>query len=305
MNDHGSRRALLPLVVATMLLFPAMPGARADHAAPGTPLWGYEASLAGARILQWDIGAHVPGPECVPDPSVNGRGIAFHPAGGGQLDGTLYRTHVTAQFEGDGLIHKSGPPPACESRGAIPFGDGPGGAIQDDVGALDFDPHGGNLWAAGYKPVGGLSFLYRVQRETGEILQACSVPFGGGGVGNDTLAVASLRGLGKVLLTDAGEIDTNQGGPHGQLLAVKAATCRDFAAGEIVASFPKVVGMTGIDFDTNDPVSKTNGELIAADLGQIYDLGDAPFATVNSTMSAAPSNQVEDITLRQREEGLG
>ena len=55
----------------------------AGHASPGTQLWGYEASGSGsARILEYDIGADVAGPTCVPPQSDNGRGIAFDPADG-------------------------------------------------------------------------------------------------------------------------------------------------------------------------------------------------------------------------------
>src|SRR5438093_1767193 len=278
------------LVIVTALV--AATVSHASHEPPGTALWAYEAGGANARILQYDIGTDTFVASCVPNPSNNGRGIAFDP-----LDGNLWYTFVgqPQDFPGDGLIHKASPPPACVPLPAIPFGDGPGGDVQDDVGALDVDPDDGNLWAAGYGPVGSSSFLYKVDRVTGAILQSCSVPFGGGGAGNDTLAVANIAGLGgsgKYLLTDAGEAETDQGGSFGNLLAVDAATCVGGGAGTVVGRFDKVVGMAGIDFD--------GAKLIATDDGiarQIYDLGAPPFAGVQASMSTSPSGGLEDITL--------
>jgi uncharacterized repeat protein (TIGR01451 family) len=258
---------------------------RASHGPAGTRLWAYEAAQNNARVLEYDIGSHASGPNCVPVPSINGRGIAFDP-----IDGNLWYTLVgpTPTFSGDGLIHKVALPAGCAALPSIPFGDGPGGSVQDAVGALDVDPVDGHIWAAGYQPIGGRSFFYKVHRTTGSILQSCSIPFasGAGQVGNDTLAVAKLTGLpgsGKYLLTDAGEFDVTS------LFAIDAATCTGGGAGTIVTTYTPARVMTGIDFE--------EGKLIATDTDQIYDLGGPPFSTVLATMSAAPSATLEDITL--------
>ena len=94
----------------------------------------------------------------------------------------------------------------------LPFGDGPGGTTQDDIGALDVDEASKHIWAAGYKPVSVppvlRSYFYLVNRNNGKILRSCWIPFRGGGVGNDTLTVyrnPSLPGSSKYFLTDAGE----------------------------------------------------------------------------------------------------
>ena len=255
----------------------------ATHAPPGTPLWGYEAGTA-SRILQYDVGTDTFVTSCVPAPTGNGRGLAFDPT-----DGNLWYTFVDSSFAGDGLIHKTTPPPACAPVTSIPFGDGPGGAIQDGVGALDVDPDDGNLWAAGYQPIGGNSFLYKVNSATGAILASCFVPSGGGGVGNDTLTEAKLSGLpgsGSYLLTDAGEITT---APN-DVLVVDEASCVGGGPGTIVTSFVKAVGMTGVDYEL--------GSLFATDAPNIYSLGGPPFAPALATMSAAPSVTLEDITLK-------
>jgi len=109
-------------------------------------LWGYEAAGTAARILQYDVGPTGMGPvvatgSCIPTHTVgfltsqNGRGMAFDPQ-----DGNLWNTHVLFPgFIGDGFIHKNTPPPMCTPVTSIPFGDGPGGTIQDDIGAIDVD----------------------------------------------------------------------------------------------------------------------------------------------------------------------
>jgi hypothetical protein len=274
------------LAVSTLIAFGVVAltaSASASHFPVSTPMWGYEAGAAG-QILQYDIGpADAFVSSCTPPGSLNGRGLAYDP-----FDGTLWYTFVDSSFNGDGLIHKTTPPPACAPVATIPFADGPGGTVQDDIGAIDVDPDDGNLWVAGYKPVGSESFLYKVDRTTGAVIDSCHVPFGDVGVGNDTLTEAKLSGLpgsGSYLLTDAGEITTS---PN-DLLAVDEATCTGGGAGTVVATFPKPVGMTGVDYET---------KLIASDLSSIYDLGTQPFASTLATMSAAPSSELEDITLK-------
>jgi hypothetical protein len=264
----------------------------AAHFPVSTTLWGYESDLrifSDSRILEYDIGpADAFISSCVPLGSLAGRGLAFDPT-----DGNLWYTFVDivsrpGAFLGDGLIHKTTPPPGCAPVTTIPFGDGPGGTVQDAVGALDVDPDDGSIWAAGYQPVGGQSVLYKVNPTTGAIIDSCQVPFGdAGGEGNDTLTEAKLTGLpgsGSYLLTDAGEVATM---PN-DLLVVDEATCTGGGAGTVVATYPKAVGMTGIDYET---------KLIATDLHQIFNLGNPPFAPPLATMLAAPST-LEDITLK-------
>lgn len=281
----------LVMVAAAMAMFAgrgANPPAEAGHFPAGTPLWGNETINGGlGEILEYDIGTDSFVASCTPLPTDDGRGIAHDPA-----DGTLWYTFVNTPdtgYAGDGLIHKSSPPPACAPLPPIPFGDGPGLVIQDAIGALDIDPDDANIWAAGYHPIAGQSFLYKVDRVTGAILQSCSVPFGGGGVGNDTLTVAKLSGLGgsgKYLLTDAGEVTT---APN-VLLALDAATRLGGLAVPSVTTFPKTVGMTGTDFE--------GGKLIATDgPNNIYDLGGPPFAAVLASMPVSPAFFLEDITL--------
>ena len=279
-------RALTRLLIVSALIVVGAVGltasASASHFPVSTTLWGYEAGTA-SRILEYDIGpADAFVSSCVPAGSLNGRGLAFDPT-----DGNLWYTFVDGSFAGDGLIHKTTPPPACAPVTTIPFRDGPGGTVQDDIGALDVDPDDANLWVAGYHPIGGESFLYKVDRTTGALIDFCHVPFGGGGEGNDTLTEAKLSGLpgsGSYLLTDAGEIVT---APN-DLLVVDEASCTGGGSGTVVTTFPKTVGMTGVDYETR---------LIATDLASIFDLDNAPFGAALAVMSAAPSSQLEDITL--------
>jgi uncharacterized repeat protein (TIGR01451 family) len=290
---YMKKAIVLTLAVATLLLFPAV--LHADHAPPGTQLFGFEASLSGSRILAYDIGTNTPGATCMPlPPPANGRGVAYDP-----VDGNIWYTWVDLSVSppSDGLIHKVTFPPGCADQGMIPFGDGPGGSIQDDIGALDVDPDDNHIWAAGYEPVSGQSFLYKLNRSTGGVMQSCSVPFGGGGEGNDTLAVAELDGLGgsgKYLLTDAGEPNTPLNGDT--LLVIDTASCTGGGSVAPVTTYPKIVGMTGIDYgDTG---------LIVTDLASIYNLGNPPFGAIQATMSASPADFLEDITLIDREADL-
>jgi hypothetical protein len=262
--------------------------ALASHAPPGTKLWAYEANLPAARILQYDLATDTFDAQCVPTPSLNGRGIAFDPT-----DGNLWYTFVNAP---DGLIHKTTTPPGCLPVGQIPFGEGAGPPTQDDIGALDLDPDDGHLWAAGYTPDAGRQILYKVNRSSGAILSACWVPVAPSGGGNDTLAVTHhIAGLpqGKYLVTDAGEFN-----PFDPLLVADAASAVPYVSPatvppcDIVTTFDPPVGVTGIDFE--EPPSN---ELIGTDTQFIYDFGNAPYATINAVMSGAPSQSLEDITL--------
>ena len=294
MKAGHSTGALRLLVTAALIAFGVMTwvgGASATHAPPGTPLWGYSSELGTSHIVQYDIGTDTFTTSCTPPGSfngeANGRGIAFDPT-----DGNLWYTFLGPAFVGDGLIHKTTPPPLCNTVTTIPFCDGPGGTTQDAIGAMDVDPDDGQLWVAGYQPIGGQSFLYKVDSSSGAILQSCSVPFGDGGEGNDTLTEAKLPGLtgsGNYLLTDAGEVVTS-GIPPGDLLVVDEATCIGGGPGTVVTTYQKIINMTGIDYELS--------ELIATGAGFIYSLGGPPFGSAQAFMSEAPGVGLEDITMK-------
>ena len=250
----------------------------APNAPPGsnsTLLWGYEANFAASRLLSYNIGPPVvPGPSCIPDPTANGRGVAFDP-----LDGNLWITRLTG-FVGDGLIHKVIPPNApggCTQVKVIPFGDGPGGVIQDDIGALDIDQASKQIWAAGWLPItvaGGplRNYFYLVNRSNGQIIQSCFTPanvLNGFGL-NDSLTYARLKGLpgsGQYLLTDGGAFFG--GSP---LEVIDTASCHDGKEATVVATFNTTHGVTGIDFEWPGLLS-TDG------IGTFFNDGDQPFAS--------------------------
>jgi hypothetical protein len=273
--------------------------ALASHAPPGTKLWAYEASLTNARILEYDIGTDMFISSCLPQglpPQNNGRGIAFDPrlaTGGG-----LWITRLTG-FAGDGLIYKRTLPPTCANLGSIPFGDGPGGTVPDDIGALDIDPDNGHLYAAEY--ISGafgkdpVSTLFEVNQNTGAIIRACNLPTANGD-GNDTLAVVKdYPGLppGKNLVTDNGEFSTTAQfvipvtsmGAYTPPATAPACT--------IVATGTTPGGRTGIDF-LEPPLN----DMIATDTVSIFNHGGFPWSSIDAVMLAAPSTTLEDITLR-------
>jgi hypothetical protein len=296
--EQRPRRRVLRLGVAAVTALVALVwagNALATHAPPGTKLWGYEAAASNARILQYDIGTNTFDTSCVPPGSQNGRGIAFDPRSGG----FLWYTFVTG-FVGDGFIHKTSLPPSCANLGQIPFGDGPGGLVPDDIGAMDLDPDNGNLYVAEY--ISGtlgkdpVSTLFEVNEATGAIIRACNLPTANG-FGNDTLAVVkNYPGLppGKHLVTDNGEFTTTA-----QLvIPVTSMGAYTPPAGapacQIVATGNTPGGRTGIDF-LEPPLGN---DMIATDLANIYNQGVFPWSTTQAVMSAAPSFTLEDITLR-------
>jgi hypothetical protein len=257
-------------------------------------LWGYEASFANSRVLSYDIGPPVvAGPFCVPDaaaggPTGNGRGVAFDP-----LDGNLWTSRLTI-FAGDGLIHKITPPNVtpgvCPQVDVIPFGDGPGGVVQDDIGAIDVDEASKHLWVAGYLPVSvqGLlrAFIYKVNRNNGEIINYCWIPPGPLD-GNDTLTSARLPGLpgsGRYLLTDAEEFT-----PTAPIQVLDQADCHDGQMVVPVTSFAKNQGMTGIDFEYPG--------LLNTNLSALFNNGNQPFTTATPHGPFGNSTTVEDISL--------
>jgi hypothetical protein len=292
-NPTGVGQHTPGLVVDSYALADSPLPRAAEPAATGTGnstlLWGYEADVTGSRILSYNIAPYALGPSCVPPLSQNGRGIAFDP-----LDGNLWYTFVTPPptFDGDGFIHKTTPPPACALAGSIPFADGPGGVVQDDIGALDVDEASKQIWVAGYKPitVQGVerSYFYLVNRNTGKIIQSCWTPFRGGGEGNDTLAVfrsTSLPGSSRYLLTDAGEDVT----VPNTLAALEQSSCHNGREAEIIAEFPKTDGVTGIDFEWPG--------LLSTDLFVLTNKGAPPFATPAPIGPTTALFGLEDISL--------
>src|SRR2546425_9948447 len=243
-----------------------------------TLMWGYEANFANSRILSYNIDPYATGPACVPDaaaggPTGNGRGVAFDP-----VDGNLWITRLTG-FLGDGLIHKVTPPQVtpgtCQQVKVIPFGDGRGGMIQADIGALDVDQGSKPIWAAGYAPIivgvaPPRNYFYLVDRNNGKILQSCFIPanlLNGGGF-NDSLTYARLPGLpgsGQYLLTDGGEFFATT------LEVIDTASCHNGQQATIVATFNTTHGLTGIDFESPG--------LLSSDPYLLYHDGDQPFTS--------------------------
>ncbi len=279
---------LVPEVPAGPLTIPAL--------LPAGPtldpiIWGYEASSGSGRILAYNIGPGVtPTADCVPPGSMNGRGLAYDPQ-----DGNLWYSTVTYPgFAGDGVIRKTTPPQtgSCTLVTQIPFGDGPGGTIQDDIGSIDVDGESRHLWVAGYKPmvVDGQyrSYLYLVNRNNGSIIRNCYIPFRFGGVGNESLTYAKLNGLpgsGTYLLTDAGQIHTF---PN-NLAVIDINDCKGGAQVTPVADYSKAVDMSGIDFEWPG--------LLANDNSNIYNLGGPPFSPASAYGPWGNTTDMEDISL--------
>lgn len=265
-------------------------------------LWGYEANFGSSQLLAYDIGPPVTmGNTCVPDaaaggPTGNGRGVAFDP-----LDGNLWITRLT-NFTGDGLIHKVRPPNVspgvCVQVEVMPFGDGPGGQIQDDIGALDVDESSRHIWAAGYAPivVQGVerSYIYLVNRNSGVVIKSCWVPFDDSfGVGNDTLSFARLQGLpgsGEYILTDAGEAFTDSQ----TLFVIDAQSCKHGNQATIVVTYAKTncgqsSAMTAADLE--------HPGLLATDGASLCNHGGPPFPASSGNGFWGNTSKIEDFSL--------
>ena len=299
-----------PQLILSSYIVPEIPAAPVPFSAPlpagpsrDPIVWGYEASAGVSRILAYDVGPGVtPVADCMPPgtPGIsNGRGLAYDPQ-----DGNLWYSAVTfdGSFAGDGFIRKTTPPQtgSCTLVTQIPFGDGPGGTLQDDIGAIDIDGESRHLWVAGYnlRNVNGerRSYLYLVNRNNGSIMRSCWLPWGSGGIGNDTLTYARLDGLpgsGQYLLTDAGEVHTLPD----SLAVIDVNDCKGGARVTPVASYPKVVGMSGIDFEWPG--------LLATDNAELFNLGGPPFSSASSYGMWGNTSDMEDITVCAAKAQLG
>jgi hypothetical protein len=288
------------------------PGTSADVPAADPPdsppnshkrtMWGYASAPTNAALFEYQIGADGGPPltvkhKCQPahkagyPASQNGRGLAWDP-----LTNTLWNSEVNAAFIGDGFIHRNSlPETQCAPIEDLPFADGPGGTVQDDIGAIDVDEATKNLWVTGYKPVfvvgaGLLSYLYKVNRNTGQVIDSCAIRFRGGGVGNDTLAVfrdTTLPGSSKYLLTDAGELITT---PNSFAL-IDQSDCHGGQVVRPVMEFPKTTpgGVSGIDMEWP-------GLLNANSLTRnIHNNGNQPFTA--PLLLGSGTDSIKDISL--------
>ena len=264
--------------------------------------WGYEAALT-SRVHSWLIGPTGTGPvtptgNCVPGPPVppvsNGRGVAFDP-----LSSNILITRLTGfGVPGDNQVFEIVPPNVspgvCPVVRVVTVTDTQGDFAPRAFGSIDVDEATKHWWLAEYQPivVGGvpLSFFYKVNRNTGEILDGCAIRFRGGGVGNETLAVfrdPDLPGSDKYLLTDAGEPNT----VPNTYAVIDQADCHRGEVVTPVAEFPKTNpgGAAGIDFEWPG--------LIVSNLFQFWNVGDDPFTTPIFMGSTAPGFNIEDISV--------
>jgi Ca2+-binding RTX toxin-like protein len=286
-------RPAASIVALTALFLAAMIRPATGSRASGVPLEGslfaYQANDHDGHVFVMNLadGSLVarfvpPASQSPPHPWGNGRAVAVDPS-----DGNLwYAALNTKRFAGDGLIHKVGRRGGADvSTLAVPETQEHGrgiGALDDDFTTVHV------LYAAGYQHDHGRAWLFRIDALTGDVLGSCSTRFRDDfGLGNDTLAVAVLPGLGKVLLTDAGDFG------EGTLFALDPDSCA------IRERFDLGVLMTGIDWDPS------TGHLLV-DVGEftgivesskIVDFGPAPFDHQLGSFPMPPGSDVEDISL--------
>jgi hypothetical protein len=263
-----------------------------------TVYWGYEANIAAAsRLIAYRAVVGNPSfAECVPTgPHIpvtsNGRGVAFDP-----LDANLWISRLTV-FTGDARIHKITPPNV--TPGICPELDSllvhyPGGLPpeQKAYGALDVDQASKHIWATGWDPVfveGQLrNYFYLVNRNNGLIIQSCFMPATDIFQGNDSLAYARLAGLpgsGQYLLTDNGAFTGTD-----PILVLDTSRCHNGELITPVSAFPKVQGMTGMDFEWLG--------LLYSNIYNVRNAGNQPFPEPHLFLGPTlPADFIEDISV--------
>jgi hypothetical protein len=263
-----------------------------------TLYWGYEANLAApSRVFAYravvgnpmtancvPLGPHIPA-------SSNGRGLAFDP-----IDGNLWISRMTV-FTGDARIHKITPPNVtpgtCPELNSL-LVHYPGGLPpeQKAFGALDADQASKHIWATGWDPVlveGQLrNYFYLVNRNNGLITQSCFMPATDIFQGNDSLTYARLFGLpgsGQYLLTDNGAFTGTD-----PILVLDTSECHNGQLITPVWQFPKVQGMTGIDFEWLG--------LLYSNIYNIRNAGNQPFPEPHLFLGlTAPADFIQDISI--------
>ncbi len=277
-----ARNVTIAALIA-VLLFGLVPyPARAAHTGLTGNIWGITASFGLARIQQWDPVTHAKVTDFSSNPiagqaQCNGRGISFDGVGALWYSCTIN----FGAFDGDGVIHKIGLGGGSDIL-TIPdngLGASPGyGFGGRGIGAIDLHTGTGNIWVISYKPINNLEEI-RELTPAGALVSRCDVPFGGGGVGTETLTVDETAGT---FLTNAAEplffLDE-------YVLPVGSQ-----GACTLVANYnPTPVRIGGIDFDINGNLA--NSEVINAVLGG---LGTRPFSVVVGSFVGDAA--IEDIT---------
>jgi hypothetical protein len=151
-------------------------------------------------------------------------------------------------FSGDGLIHVAPLSGGPDIR-TIPAPNAGTPAVDGDpdtgIGAMDFD-FDGDLWVSAYQPRAsdGQIEIFELDPSDGTVLRSFAIPFGGGGVGCDTLDWYQGR-----IYTDAGE---------------PLPTLHEYDENGVwQATYNLPVSVTGIAILTDDT-------MIATDLGYLY-----------------------------------
>jgi hypothetical protein len=269
---------LIASLALSLFLLQSISNARniyAVHLGTSSQIWGIEASATTSKIHQFDPSTDTTTTiSRIPVSNLeNGRGMAS--------DGVnLWYTIVGNAFQGDGKIHKIAPTGGPDLA-TIPDPFGPKGR---GIGALDFD--GKHLWAISYLPSSNRTeTIFEIDINTGTVLASCDVPFGGGGVGADSLAIVNGK-----ILTDAGELLT-------KLIEYNLPTGTGGPCARTGKVFTLPVPVTGIDTDDL-------GNLLVTDATKLYNLGTAPYNTIVALQpNAFPSE--EDITTKQAVEVPG
>ena len=271
---------LIVSLALSLFLLQSISNARniyAVHLGTSSQIWGIEASGTTSRIHQFDPSTDTTTTILrVPTSHIeNGRGMA---SDGVNLWYTILVGNTFSQ--GDGKIHKIAPTGGPD-LGTIPDPFGPKGR---GIGALDFD--GKHLWAISYLPSGNRTeTIFEIDINTGTVLASCDVPFRGGGVGADSLAIVNGK-----ILTDAGELLT-------KLIEYNLPTGTGGSCSRTGNVFALPVPVTGIDTDDL-------GNLLVTNTTTLFNLGTAPYNTVVALQSNAFPSE-EDITTKQAVEVPG
>jgi hypothetical protein len=159
---------------------------------------------------------------------------------------------------------------------------------QTGIGALDF--FGGDLWAISYKPdANNENTIYKLDSNNGEVLASCTVPFAGGGLGADSLAVFDTS-KGPRIYTDAADLLFPETIVYEYQLpsSVNQGYCTETGT----FTLPSDISISGID-NIHKKLFGTNTEFL-------FDFGTSPFSSIKGSLFLTNSGEegegaIEDI----------
>lgn len=253
---------------------------------PGYTIYGISASNP-AVINEWDpvtkaLVNSFP-VDCANSPTTPdclGRGIAFD----GQ---NLWYTVIDARGDGSGQISKI----ATTGGSDITTIPDPYGIGKRGIGAMDYHFGLGQIVAISHLPENGFEEITVINPANGAVTASCNVPFGGGGLGTETLVVDEAAGT---FWTNAGLWTLHFINEYRLPVGVQGLCTQTDNVNPVAGA-----GVGGVDFDTV-------GSLIVMSSGiaLMQDVNGYPWAGLVDSFTTTGYNN-EDITIVPKSQIVG